>query len=72
MSEDVSIIVIGRMQSLMQNLVNEMNTEEYRIQKTQWTARLNELRRMEEYIKERIADAYNKLADLELLRDRNV
>ena len=49
-----------------------MNTEEYRIQRTQWTARLNELRRMEEYIKERIADAYNKLADLELLRDRNV
>ena len=49
--------------------MNEMNYNEYRIQRTQWTARLNELRRMEEYIKERIADAYNKLADLEMLRE---
>lgn len=46
-----------------------MNHNEYRIQRTQWTARLNELRRMESYIKEKINAAYNALAELEMLRD---
>lgn len=42
-----------------------MNDEDHRIVKTQWTARLNELRRMREYIDEKIMIAYRELAMLD-------